>query len=99
SASSFDVVHRPLLAMLNEAARALDEGVVSSPRDLDLALILGTGFPPFRGGLLRWAEDELGIGRARDLMELFARAIGSRFVPAPLISRLAAEGKGFYEVP
>jgi 3-hydroxyacyl-CoA dehydrogenase len=94
-ATRVEIVHRPLLAMLNEAARALEEGVVSSASDLDLALILGTGFPPFRGGLLRWAENELGIGKAREMLELYSRTIGTRFVPAPLITRLAAESKGF----
>ncbi len=94
-ATRAEIVHRPLLAMLNEAARALEEGVVSSARGLDLALVLGTGFPPFRGGLLHWAEDELGIGTAREMLELYARKVGKRFAPAPLISRLAAESKGF----
>jgi 3-hydroxyacyl-CoA dehydrogenase/enoyl-CoA hydratase/3-hydroxybutyryl-CoA epimerase len=93
--SRLDMMHRPLLAMLNEAARALEEGIVGSPQELDLALVLGTGFPPFRGGLLRWAEDELGIGTARDMLELYARNVGKRFTPAPLIIRLAAQGKGF----
>lgn len=92
----FDMVHRPLVAMVNEAARALEEKIVSSARDLDLALVLGTGFPPFRGGLLRWAEDELGIARARELLDLYTRTVGPRFAPAPLVSRLSAESKGFY---
>ena len=92
----FDMVHRPLVAMVNEAARALEEKIVSSARDLDLALVLGTGFPPFRGGLLRWAEDELGIARAHELLDLYTRTVGPRFAPAPLVSRLSAESKGFY---
>ncbi len=81
--------------MLNEAARALEEGIVTSARDVDLALILGTGFPPFRGGILHWAEDELGIGKAREMLELYARTVGKRFTPAPLVIRLSAESKGF----
>ncbi len=51
---------RPILAMLAEAARALEEHVVAGPRELDLATVFGMGFPPFRGGLLRWA-DTVGI--------------------------------------
>jgi 3-hydroxyacyl-CoA dehydrogenase/enoyl-CoA hydratase/3-hydroxybutyryl-CoA epimerase len=93
--SRMDMMHRPLLAMVNEAARALEEGIAASARDLDLALVLGTGFPPFRGGLLRWAEEELGLSTARDMLELYAATVGKRFAPAPLISRLAAESKGF----
>ncbi|HUI70260.1 MAG TPA: 3-hydroxyacyl-CoA dehydrogenase NAD-binding domain-containing protein [Spirochaetia bacterium] len=96
--TSFDIVHRPLLAMLNEASRALEEGIVSSPRDVDLALILGTGFPPFRGGILRWAEDELGITKASEMLEIYARTVGQRFAPSPLVSRLSAESKGFSSV-
>jgi len=95
NALPFDIVHRPLLAMLNEAARVLEERVVSSPGELDLALVLGTGFPPFRGGLLRWAEEELEIRRACELLEIYARTFGSRFAPAPLLDRLAAEGRRF----
>jgi 3-hydroxyacyl-CoA dehydrogenase / enoyl-CoA hydratase / 3-hydroxybutyryl-CoA epimerase len=93
--SRLDMMHRPLLAMLNEAARALEEGVVVSARDLDLALVLGTGFPPFRGGLLHWVEDELGLGTAREMLELYARTVGKRFAPAPLINRLVAQSRGF----
>ena len=81
--------------MLNEAARALEEGIVSSAREVDLALVLGTGFPPFRGGILHWAEDELGISKAREMLELYARTVGGRFTPAPLLSRLSAESRGF----
>lgn len=47
---------RPILAMFAEAARALEEQVVAGPRELDLATVFGMGFPPFRGGLLRWAD-------------------------------------------
>jgi 3-hydroxyacyl-CoA dehydrogenase/enoyl-CoA hydratase/3-hydroxybutyryl-CoA epimerase len=97
-ASHFDIIHRPLLAMLNEAARALEDGVASSARDVDLALILGTGFPPFRGGILRWAEDELGIGKAHEMLVLYAQTVGKRFTPALLVSRLSAESKSFSSV-
>lgn len=61
--SAFDILHRPLLSMVNEAARSLEEKIVDSPEELDLALIMGTGFPAFRGGLLRSA-DSLGMREA-----------------------------------
>jgi 3-hydroxyacyl-CoA dehydrogenase/enoyl-CoA hydratase/3-hydroxybutyryl-CoA epimerase len=95
--SDFDLVHRPILNMLNEAARALEERVVESPAELDLALVLGTGFAPFRGGLLRYVDDELGVKRAAELLTQYADRYGDRFSPAPLISRLAEENRGFYE--
>jgi 3-hydroxyacyl-CoA dehydrogenase/enoyl-CoA hydratase/3-hydroxybutyryl-CoA epimerase len=47
---------RMVLAMLNEAAVCLEDGVVREPRDVDVAMVYGTGFPPFRGGLLRYAD-------------------------------------------
>ena len=87
---------RPLLAMVNEAALALQEGIVASAQDVDLALILGTGFPPFRGGLLRWA-DSRGIGAIHEALIGFSRRHGARFTPAPLLATLASEGKGFHQ--
>jgi 3-hydroxyacyl-CoA dehydrogenase/enoyl-CoA hydratase/3-hydroxybutyryl-CoA epimerase len=94
-AEDFDVVHRPLLSMVNEAARALEEGVVSSAQELDLALILGIGFPPFRGGLLRYA-DELGVRRVRDTLARYAERFGQRFTPAALLQTLAGKDRGFH---
>ena len=87
---------RPLLAMVNEAALALQEGIVASAQEVDLALILGTGFPPFRGGLLRWA-DQRGIGVIHEALAGFARRHGERFTPAPLLVTLASERKGFHQ--
>lgn len=55
--SEGDIVDRLILAMLNEAARALDEQVVATEADLDLATVFGMGFPPFRGGLITWARE------------------------------------------
>ncbi|MFP4483266.1 MAG: 3-hydroxyacyl-CoA dehydrogenase NAD-binding domain-containing protein, partial [Spirochaetaceae bacterium] len=95
--SDFDLVHRPILNMLNEASRALEERVVESPAELDLALVLGTGFAPFRGGLLRYADGDLGITRIHDLLADYAERFGPRFTPAPLIERLAGVGTGYYQ--
>lgn len=86
---------RCLLAMVNEAARALEDGIVARAGHVDLALITGTGFPPFRGGLLRWA-DTIGIEAVLQKLEAFERTRGTRFSPAPLIREKAARGEGFY---
>jgi 3-hydroxyacyl-CoA dehydrogenase/enoyl-CoA hydratase/3-hydroxybutyryl-CoA epimerase len=91
-----EIVHRPLLAMVNEAARALEEESVGSAWELDLALIMGTGFPPFRGGLLQYA-DSLGVSAVHDRLSDYAERFGSRFEPAPLVTRRAEEGRGFYD--
>lgn len=72
SLSEAGIAERALLAMLNEAARALEDGVVAGARELDLATIFGMGFPPFRGGLLAWAD---GIG-TRALQEKLAALHG-----------------------
>ena len=82
-------VLRLLLAMINEAARCLEEGVVAKPQDVDLAMILGTGFPPFRGGLLRYA-DERGAGFVVNQLEVMASREGPRFQPAQRLRELAA---------
>jgi 3-hydroxyacyl-CoA dehydrogenase/enoyl-CoA hydratase/3-hydroxybutyryl-CoA epimerase len=86
---------RCLLAMVNEAARALEDQVVAGPGSVDLAMIMGTGFPPFRGGLLRWA-DARGTVRVMADLEALRAQHGARFTPAPLIERLCAVDAPFY---
>jgi 3-hydroxyacyl-CoA dehydrogenase/enoyl-CoA hydratase/3-hydroxybutyryl-CoA epimerase len=90
-----DAEQRLVYAMLNEAARALDEGVVRSPRDGDIAAIFGIGYPPFRGGPLR-TLDQTGAGRAVEILESLMLAYGDRFVPAPALVRMARSGESFY---
>jgi 3-hydroxyacyl-CoA dehydrogenase/enoyl-CoA hydratase/3-hydroxybutyryl-CoA epimerase len=87
---------RLVLAMVNEAARVLDEGIVRRASDVDLAMIMGTGFPPFRGGLLRFADTIHTRTILSRLIE-FEERYGTRFAPADLIRRLAGENRGFYE--
>ena len=90
-----DIVERCLLGMINEAARILDEGVVSRPPDVDVVWLTGYGFPRSRGGPLFHA-DRLGaaqvLARIEALRERFGEAYWS---PAPLLTRLAASGRGF----
>jgi hypothetical protein len=69
--------------------------VVTGAAELDLAMVLGTGFPAFRGGILRYA-DSLGLADVRARLTRYAGDHGPLFEPAPLIERLAAEGRGFY---
>lgn len=91
-----EIRHRLVIAMINEAARILDDGIVSAARDVDLAMIMGTGFPPFRGGLLRFADTLHPRGLLDTTRELHD-AHGERFAPAPVIEQLAAEDRTFYE--
>ncbi len=90
-----EIVDRCVLPMVNEAARILEEGIARSPGDVDLAMITGTGFPPFRGGLLRYA-DSMGLPTVLAKLESFERERGARFEPAPLLRRKAEAGVGFY---
>ena len=87
---------RMLLALVNEAARALEEGVVASAAEVDLATLLGLGFPAAEGGLLFYA-DRLGIAAVRSGLDELARRFGGRFRPAPLVQRLAGEGRAFHD--
>jgi 3-hydroxyacyl-CoA dehydrogenase/enoyl-CoA hydratase/3-hydroxybutyryl-CoA epimerase len=86
---------RTLLAMVNEAARVLEDEIVAGPGDVDLGMITGTGFPPFRGGLLRWA-DSLGMPVVLEKLRLLEQRHGARFAAAPLIRARADAGRGFY---
>jgi 3-hydroxyacyl-CoA dehydrogenase/enoyl-CoA hydratase/3-hydroxybutyryl-CoA epimerase len=86
---------RTILAMINEAARALEDGIVSSAGEVDLAMITGTGFPPFRGGLLRYA-DSAGIATLLEKLLVLEESHGIRFQPAPFLRELAIAGRGFY---
>jgi 3-hydroxyacyl-CoA dehydrogenase/enoyl-CoA hydratase/3-hydroxybutyryl-CoA epimerase/3-hydroxyacyl-CoA dehydrogenase/enoyl-CoA hydratase/3-hydroxybutyryl-CoA epimerase/enoyl-CoA isomerase len=93
--SSEEITDRLFLPMLTEASRILEEGIVREPADVDMGLILGIGFPPFRGGILRWADD-LGMPALIEKLKKY-EPLGSRFKPTEQIRRLAAEGKGFYK--
>jgi len=89
------MVDRLIDAMVNEAALALEERVVSRPEDVDLAMVLGTGFPPFRGGLLRYA-DSVGVGA---IVERLARRQqeGAPAGPSGRLQQMALSGATFYK--
>ncbi len=91
---SFQVKHRLSFALLNEAARALEDGVIRSPRDGDIGAIFGFGFPPFRGGPFR-TLDALGAGLVEKLRQLAERH-GPRFAPAQILVDQAASSRKFY---
>lgn len=93
--SDQDIQDRFILIMLNEAARCLEENVVENPAYLDMALIMGIGFPPFRGGLLRHA-DKLGIDYVVNRLKHFQEIYGPRFAPAPLLLDMQKNRRPFY---
>jgi len=86
---------RLIYPMINEAAYCLAEGIVPSPAKLDLAMIFGIGFPPFRGGLCAHA-DARGLAAVVDALTRLASEKGPRFKPAPLLADLAKQGKTFF---
>lgn len=91
-----DIQMRVFLPMINEAALILDEGLVSSALDVDMGLIFGTGFPPFRGGLLKYADHE-GLPRILDTLRKFAQDVDEfRYRPAAYLERLVDQGQTFY---
>jgi 3-hydroxyacyl-CoA dehydrogenase/enoyl-CoA hydratase/3-hydroxybutyryl-CoA epimerase/3-hydroxyacyl-CoA dehydrogenase/enoyl-CoA hydratase/3-hydroxybutyryl-CoA epimerase/enoyl-CoA isomerase len=94
SISEEEIADRLFLPMLTEASRVLTEGIVRDPSDVDMGLILGIGFPPFRGGLLRWA-DNLGLPKVLEKLKKYER-LGKRFEPTEQMVQLARQGKGFY---
>ncbi len=86
---------RAAFAMVNEAALALQEGVIAAPVDGDLGAVLGLGFPPFRGGPFRFL-DAFGAGKFVDILEQFAQKYGAQFKPAQLLVERAKQGTKFY---
>ena len=86
---------RLVLLMVNEAARCLEEGVVGAPEDVDFGMIMGTGWAPFRGGPLRYADSAGLPGIVARLQELQKR-IGNHFVPCTCLAEKAARNERFY---
>ncbi len=93
-----EILERLLFPMINEGARILAEGIARRPGDIDVIWVYGYGFPAYRGGPMHYA-DSVGLPRIRDRLIAFAQKTGDdRHRPAPLLEKLAAEGKGFAEL-
>jgi len=90
-----DLRSRLFLPMLLEATRVLEEGLVRDVRDIDLGLIFGIGYPPFKGGLL-FGSDVLGAERIVQMLKPF-EDLGPRYQPTELLLNMAKTGGKFYE--
>jgi 3-hydroxyacyl-CoA dehydrogenase/enoyl-CoA hydratase/3-hydroxybutyryl-CoA epimerase len=90
-----EIADRCVLAMLNEAARCLEEGILRSPRDGDVGAVFGVGFPPFRGGPFRYM-DSAGVSRIVERLEDLDVRFPKRFEPARLLADMATAGRSFY---
>jgi 3-hydroxyacyl-CoA dehydrogenase/enoyl-CoA hydratase/3-hydroxybutyryl-CoA epimerase len=91
-----EIVERCWLQMLNETARCMEEGVIQNPADVDVGVIFGFGFPPFRGGLLREA-DRHGLPWVVAKLDGYAERYGDRLRPAGLLREMARRGERFYK--
>jgi 3-hydroxyacyl-CoA dehydrogenase/enoyl-CoA hydratase/3-hydroxybutyryl-CoA epimerase len=89
------IIDRTILTMINEAARCLEESVVDNARYLDMAMVMGAGFPAFRGGLMRHADD-LGLTAIVSKLEHLAKTCGERFTPCSLLVTMAEKHATFY---
>ena len=94
--SQEDCIHRGMFAMINEAALAfLADKIVNRADEVDLAMIMGTGFPPFRGGLLKYA-DSLGADVIVERLQHFASTGAKRFTPSEPLKRMVEQRRTFY---
>src|SRR5205807_2457393 len=91
-----DITNRLTFLMVNEAARCLEKKVVATPEDADYGMVLGTGFPTFRGGPLRYAEN-YGLKKLVAEMDEFHSRAGEKFAPCDLLRKHAQNGTTFYE--
>jgi 3-hydroxyacyl-CoA dehydrogenase len=92
-----EILERTIYALINEGARVLEEGVAMRAADIDVIYVNGYGFPAYRGGPMFYA-DRVGLARIHERIAAFRRELGPRWEPAPLLARLAREGKTFREL-
>ncbi|MEH6587553.1 MAG: fatty acid oxidation complex subunit alpha FadB [Halioglobus sp.] len=89
-----DIVARMMLPMAIEMARCVEEGIVGSPAEADLALLYGVGFPPFRGGIFRWM-DTVGMAHIAEASEKFAH-LGKAYELTENMKTMLANGETYY---
>ncbi len=89
-----EIIQRLVYPLINEAARCLDERIVEKADDIDLAMVFGTGFAPFRGGPLRYA-DSVGVPKIVQTLDTLAKA-SPRFTPCDRLRRMAAANERFH---
>ncbi|HIO84023.1 MAG TPA: fatty acid oxidation complex subunit alpha FadB, partial [Deltaproteobacteria bacterium] len=92
--SDTDIIDRMMLPMLMESSRCLEDNIVETPVEVDMGLIYGLGFPPFRGGIFRWA-DTFGLNELLQRAEKH-KALGKVYEPTEQIMKMAKDGKLFH---
>ncbi len=94
SFSAEDIVRRYMAAMVNEAARVLEDGIARRPLDIDVVLLSGYGFPRYHGGPLKWADLQ-GLPKLLEDIRHYAAEDSYFWQEAPLLGKLVAEGRSF----
>ncbi|KAL2653055.1 hypothetical protein R1flu_021183 [Riccia fluitans] len=89
--SNEEIVEMLFFPVVNECARVLEEGICSQASDLDIATVMGMGFPPYRGGVVHWA-DSVGIKYIVSKLQKWSEQYGSFFAPCPFLVERAASG-------
>ena len=93
--SDEEIVERLIYALVNEGAKILEEGIALRASDIDMVYLTGYGFPPYRGGPMFYA-DTVGLSKVLSSIEKFSKGYqGAVWKPAPLLVKLAKEGKTF----
>lgn len=96
SFTATEIIERTIYALINEGARVLDEGYALRASDIDVIYLTGYGFPAWRGGPMFYA-DRVGLKTVYERVATFHREFGDRWTPAPLLERLAREGRTFQD--
>ncbi len=94
--SDEDIVLRLMIPMLTESQRCLEEKIVASPVEVDMGLLLGLGFPPFRAGIFKWA-DQYGIGKLAEAAKRY-ESLGKVYSFTPAMQEMAASGRKYHQV-
>lgn len=89
-----EVIARLMIPMANESIRCLEEGIIASPAEADMALLFGTGFPPFRGGIFRYI-DTMGLANFVELADKYAH-LGAIYQVTDGVREMAAAGKSYF---
>jgi 3-hydroxyacyl-CoA dehydrogenase len=92
-----EIVERTIYALVNEGARILEEGIALRAVDIDIIYVFGYGFPAHRGGPM-WYADTVGLKQVYERVCEFEKQHGRFWTPAPLLKRLAAEGRTFADL-
>lgn len=93
--SDDEIIARMMVPLCLETVRALEDGIVDTPAEADMALIYGIGFPPFRGGALRYI-DAMGVAEFVALADRLAEELGPLYAPTDKLRRMAEQGERFY---